>query len=134
VAFREWKKNKAWIWRALDARTRQTVAHHVGKRDDRSCKKFLDKVGIAGKTFLADDWPGFVRLIPEDQLFTGKDLTYPIEQSNSNIRHYLGRFRRRSKITSRAHHMVTKSLNLLHHLMQPQNFSVYQNQALCIFS
>ena len=33
------------------------------------------------------DWEGYHRLIPDDQLFTGKDLTVPIEQDNSNIRH-----------------------------------------------
>ena len=30
-------------------------------------------------------WEGYHRLIPDDQLFTGKDLTVPIEQDNSNI-------------------------------------------------
>jgi hypothetical protein len=28
------------------------------------CQKLLDKVGLQGKTFLADDWDGFHRLIP----------------------------------------------------------------------
>src|ERR1700691_2461286 len=41
---------------------------------------------------------GYHRLIPESQLFTGKDLTVPIEQDNSNIRHFLARFRRRTKV------------------------------------
>ncbi|MDQ6702585.1 MAG: hypothetical protein M3Z96_05525 [Pseudomonadota bacterium] len=51
-------------------------------------------------TFITDDWEGFHRLISEAQLFTGKDLTFPIEQDNSNIRHYLARFRRRTKVAS----------------------------------
>src|SRR3954464_7849774 len=55
-------------------------------------------------------WEGFQRLIPAEQLFTGKDLTFPIEQDNSNIRHHLARFRRRSKVTSRACHMVDGAL------------------------
>jgi hypothetical protein len=33
------------------------------------------KIGVDGKTFLTDEWEGFHRLILEDQLFTGKDLT-----------------------------------------------------------
>jgi IS1 family transposase len=48
---------------------------------------------MEGRTFITDDWEGFHRRIPENQPFTGKDLTFPIEQDNSNIRHYLARFR-----------------------------------------
>jgi insertion element IS1 protein InsB len=78
----------------------------LGGRDDVTCQKLLDKVGLKGKTFLADDWEGFHRLIPQDQLFTGKDLTFSIEQDNSNIRHFLARFRRRTKVVSKAVEMV----------------------------
>ncbi|MDR0632876.1 MAG: hypothetical protein LBF84_01930, partial [Holosporales bacterium] len=56
------------------------------------------------------------QLIPEWKLYTGKDLTFPIEQDNSNTRHYVGRFRRRSKITSRSVEMVDLSLLLLYHV------------------
>ena len=52
--------------------------------------------------FLTDDWEGFHRLIPENQLFTGKDLTFSIEQDNSDIRHFLARFRRRTKVVSKS--------------------------------
>src|SRR5256885_3817382 len=109
----------------------------VGQEDtalDATCRRLLDKVGIEGRIFLTDDWEGFHRLIPAEQLFTGKDLTFPIEQDNSNIRHYLARFRRRSKVTSRARHMVDSSLRLLHHLMQPENFLLHRDQFLSIFA
>lgn len=39
--------------------------------------------------------------IPPDQLFTGKDLTFPIKQDNSNVRHCLAHFRRRTKVMSK---------------------------------
>jgi insertion element IS1 protein InsB len=112
---------------------RRTLAWELGGRDDATCQRLLDRVGVKGHVFLTDDWEGFQRLIPEDQLFTGKDLTFPIEQDNSNIRHYLARFRRRSKVTSRAAHMVDSSLRLLHHLMQPANFLAYRDCLLSIF-
>jgi len=88
----------------------------VGGRDDETCQKLLDKIGIEGKTFVADDWDGYHRLIPQGQLFTGKDLTFPIEQDNSNIRHFLARFRRRTKVVSKCEEMVDLSLRLYHHL------------------
>src|SRR5277367_2799782 len=58
---------------------------------------------------------GYQRLIPDDQLFTGRDLTVPIEQDNSNIRHFLARFRRRTKVVSKAVEMVDLSLRIYHH-------------------
>lgn len=82
---------------------------------------------------MTDDWQGFHRLIPEHQLFAGKDLTFPIEQDNSAIRHRLARFRRRSKVTSRARHMVEGALRLSHHLRQPENFLPLRNSFLSTF-
>ena len=42
-------------------------------------------------------------------------LTFPIEQDNNNICHYLARFRRYSKVTSRSLQMVDLSLWPHHH-------------------
>ncbi|HMA39690.1 MAG TPA: IS1 family transposase [Gemmatimonadales bacterium] len=109
------------------------MAWELGGRDDETVQRLLDQVGLEGNVFLTDDWEGFHRLIPDDQLFTGKDLTFPIEQDNGNVRHYLARFRRRSKVTSRARHMVDKSLRLLAHHLHPKNYAARQHQFLCIF-
>lgn len=83
---------------------------------------------------MTDDWEGFHRCIPEDQLFTGKDLTFPIEQDNSNIRHYLARFRRRTKVVSKSGEMVDLSLRLHHHLRDPKNYAALAAVFLSIFS
>ena len=112
---------------------RRALAWELGGRDDATCRRLLDKVGLKGDVFLTDDWEGFHRLIPEQQLFTGKDLTFPIEQDNSDVRHHLARFRRRSKVTSRARHMVDGALRLLHHLKQPENFLPLRNSFLSAF-
>jgi insertion element IS1 protein InsB len=113
---------------------RRTLAWELGGRDDATCKRLLERVGTEGHVFLTDDGEGFHRLIPQDQLFTGKDLTFPIEQDNSNVRHYLARFRRRTKVTSRALHMVDSSLRLLHHLRRPETFLAYRDTFLSILS
>ncbi len=113
---------------------RRALAWELGGRDDATFRRLLDKVGTRGNVLLTDDRGGFHRLIPEDQLFTGKDLTFGIEQDNSDTRHHLARFRRRSKVTSRAKHMVEGALRLLHHLRQPENFLPYRDKFLSIFS
>ena len=107
----------------------------LGGRDDKTCQRLIDKVGLEGKAFIADDWEGFHRLIPEDQLFTGKDLTFSIEQDNSNIRHCRARFRRRTKVVSKAVEMVDLSLRIYHHFHDnPPNFAALASAFLCIFS
>lgn len=82
---------------------------------------------------MTDDWEGYHRCIPENQLFTGKDLTFPVEQNNSNTRHYLARFRRKSKVTSRSKDMVGLSLRLLENLSNPENYAVWQKSFISIF-
>jgi len=115
VALCKKKSCKLWVWRAYDPITRRTIAWVLGGRDDATCQKLLDKIGLKGKVFVTDDWDGYHRLIPEGQLFTGKDLTFPIEQDNSNIRNFLARFRRRTKVVSKVVEMVDLSLRIYHH-------------------
>ncbi len=67
---------------------------------------------MEGTVFAADDWGGYARCIPENQLFTGKDLTFPIEQDNSNTRHFLARFHRKTKASSRSVAMVDGAIAL----------------------
>jgi len=134
VAFPEKKSAKLWVWRAYDVDQRRAVAWVLGGRDDATCRRLLDKVGVNGKTFVTDDWEGYHRVIPQGQLFTGKDLTFPIEQDNSNVRHCLARFRRRTKVVSKCRTMVDLSLRLLHHLQDPANFASYAEKLVPIFS
>ena len=90
---------------------------------------------MRGEVSNYDDWEGFHRLIPEDQLFTGKDLTVPIERDNSNIRHFLARFRRRTKVVSKTVEMVDLSLRLYHHLHDtPRNFAALFAVFLSVFT
>jgi insertion element IS1 protein InsB len=106
---------------------RRTIAWVLGRRDDATCQKLINKIGVEGKTFVTDDWEGYHRLIPEDQLFTGKDLTVPIEQDNSDIRHFLARFRRRTKVVSKVVEMVDLSLRIYHHFHD--NFDAFTEKA-----
>ena len=106
----------------------------LGGRDDATAQRLLEKVGMTGRTFLADDWAGYRRIIPVEQLRTGKHLTYSIEQDNSNIRHYLARFRRRTKVVSKSAEMVDLSLRLHHYYHQPKNFATLAAAFISIFS
>jgi insertion element IS1 protein InsB len=128
------KSRKLWVWRAYDPFRRRTVAWVLGGRDDASCLRLLAKIGLQGKTFIADHWDGFRRLIPSHQLLTGKQYTHDIERDNSNIRHFLARFRRRTKVVSKQAYRVDLSLRLYHYLHDDlDNMKAYLQQFICIF-
>src|SRR3954454_25141310 len=78
------QKNKVWLWRAIDPVARRLRAWELGGRVDATCRRLLDRIGIEGHLFLTDDWEGFHQLIPEGQLVSGKGLTFPVEQENSD--------------------------------------------------
>jgi IS1 family transposase len=120
VAFHQWKKKKVWVWRAIDGVSRRPLGWTLGTRSDASAKRLIAKVDTGTCFFVTDEWGGFFRLLPEERHFYGKDLTFPIEASNSDIRHRLARFVRRTKASSRSLHMVQHSLTLFHHLQDPQ--------------
>jgi IS1 family transposase len=53
------KKNKQWIWIAMDARSRQIVAFHVGDRSGESARKLWESIPKSYRdkaTFYTDDW------------------------------------------------------------------------------
>ncbi|MDR3235133.1 MAG: IS1 family transposase, partial [Prevotellaceae bacterium] len=52
-------------------------------------------------------------LIPAEQLIQTKKETYTIESYNGQIRHFLARFRRRTKCYSKSAEMIIYSLKLL---------------------
>ena len=120
MAFCEWKKNKVWIWRAVDGVSRRAIAWHVGDRSDASLKKLIRRIDDGKCIFVTDEWEGFFRCLPEDRHFFGKDLTFVIESTNSDIRHRLARFKRRSKASSRSLDMVNRSLILFHYFQDNQ--------------
>jgi insertion element IS1 protein InsB len=67
-------------------------------------------------------------------LLTGKQYTHDIERDNSNIRHFLARFRRRTKVVSKQAYMVDLSLRLYHYLHDDlDNLKTYLQSFICIF-
>jgi insertion element IS1 protein InsB len=84
-------------------------------------------------TFYTDDWKAYQKVIPKERLIIGKQHTVAIEQNNSNIRHYLGRMTRRTKVVSRSQEMVDLSLRLCWFLNEADGFKKIQEQFLCIY-
>jgi IS1 family transposase/transposase-like protein len=117
------KNNKIWLWRAIDGKTRRPLAWVLGNRDASTLKKLIDIVDDGKCAFITDEYAPYFEHIPEDRHYYGKDLTFPVEQSNSDIRHWLGRFVRRSKCTSRSVAALTSCIALMLRTFNHQKFS-----------
>ncbi len=49
------------------------MAWGLSGRDDATCCRLIDKVGLKSRTFVTDDWEGDRRVIPENQLMLLKN-------------------------------------------------------------
>jgi insertion element IS1 protein InsB len=63
--------------------------------------------------FATDYWKSYEEFIPVEKHLQTKAETYTIESYNSRIRHYLARFKRKTKCYSKVSYMIEISLNLL---------------------
>jgi len=75
----------------------------------------------------------FVDVLPPEQHIVGKAHTVAIERDNSNTRHHLGRFTRRTKVVSKKVAMVDLTLKLWQILTLEPWFEKYQTMALSIY-
>ena len=63
--------------------------------------------------YASDYWKSYEEFIPAEKHLQTKAETFTVEGYNSRIRHYLARFRRKTKCYSKATFMIEISLNLL---------------------
>ena len=71
--------------------------------------------------------------IPCEKHVIGKQHTIGIEQNNSNIRHFLGRMTRRTKVVSKSETMVMATLKICWYDNEYNGFEEYQDKSLSIF-
>ena len=106
----------------------------LGGRDTATFRRLYNKVKhLTNCTFYTDDWDAFAKVLPPERHVIGKAHTIAIEQDNSNTRHHLGRFTRRTKVVSKSKSMVDLTLKLWHALTDDSVFRAFQNIALAIF-
>ncbi|MDR3348618.1 MAG: hypothetical protein LBO03_03280 [Acidaminococcales bacterium] len=120
---------------ALDRGTRRTVAWVLGGRDTATFRRLYGKVKhLRGCTFYKDDWRAFSEVLPPERHVVGKAHTIDIEHDNSNTRHHLGRFTRRTKVVYKKAEMVAVALRLWRMLTSEEGFRHYQGIALYIYT
>jgi len=63
--------------------------------------------------FATDHWRSYAEFIPPEQHIQSKAETFTVKGHNSRIRHYLARFKRKTKCYSKSDEIIEISLNLL---------------------
>jgi insertion element IS1 protein InsB len=99
----------------------------LGNRGTETGKNLWDKVKDYANGFvMADYWKSYKEMIPAEQLVQSKAETYTVESYNGVIRHFLARFRRKTKCYSKSEKMIEYSLMLLmakrNNLISIQNY------------
>lgn len=120
------KKNKQWIWIAMDAKTRQVIAFHVGDRGRKGARLLWEKIPEVYRkraTFFTDLYESYVDVIPEKQhkrVTKESGLTNHIERFNGTMRQRISRLVRKT---------LSFSKELKNHIGSIHYFICHYNQA-----
>jgi len=96
------KSDKQWIWIALDVKTRQVIAFHVGDRSKESARQLWDKIPETYRKqaiFHTDLYDSYVDIIPPEhhlRVIKQTGLTNHIERFNCTMRQRVSRLVRAS--------------------------------------
>jgi insertion element IS1 protein InsB len=91
------KANKQWLWMAMDAKTRQVIAFHVGDRSRESANELWAKIPVVYReqaTFYTDQYDAYTGVIPAEQhkAITKKARkTNHVERFNNTLRQRVSR-------------------------------------------
>ena len=108
------KCQKLWLWIAFDPISKQVLNFQLGGRGFKTAKRLFVKLESTCKVnkYATDGWKVYKKIIKKEHLI-GKKYTTHIENFNGQIRHFLARFRRKSKCYSKSVEMIEYSLYVL---------------------
>ena len=85
------KKDKCWIWVALETTSKQVVAFHVGDRSKQSAQAFYEKIPEVFKQkcqlIFTDDHPSYEGVVPVQKHHGGKKFNQNIERLFATMCH-----------------------------------------------
>jgi len=113
MAFSSKKRQKLWVWTAVDRVSGRLLDWELGNRDSKTLSRLLNRLKKYNiKICYTDRWESYAELIPAEMLIQTKRETHHVERMNCRLRHWFGRFKRKSLIVSKSVHMVDNTLAL----------------------
>lgn len=83
--------------------------------------------------YATDDFAPYHQVLPPQRHAVGKELTFTTEQHNSDTRHWLARFRRKSKVVSHSEEMIRLSVIAIEYVHKGGGLHSLLNRLATIF-
>ena len=123
ASFEQKKANKQWVWIAMDAKTCQVIAFHVGDRSHTSAEHLWAKIPLAYRqhaTFYTDQYVVYEKVIPAAQHKAISKLarkTNHLERFNNTLRQRVSRLVREALSFAKklANHIGALKLFICHY-------------------
>lgn len=107
------KKKRQFLWIAVCRETMQILSVKAGRRTKKCFELMQGELeNISIRNYCTDGYQVYNILLPKNSHKTGKRHTYTIEMMMSLVRHYLARFRRKTRCYSKSLEMAEASARL----------------------
>lgn len=122
------KEDKQRIWIAIDIKTKQVIAFHVGDRSENSAKELWKKIPEIYKknsVFYTDDWNAYKGVIPKNQHVVadkGSGYTNIIERFNCTLRQRVSRLVRSALSFSKT---IENHIGAINYFIYHYNITLY---------
>ena len=118
------KKNKIWIWTALDKDYSGILEYVIGDRSSETFEELWEKIKNWNCYFcITDGYKVYPKFIPDGDQIISKIYMTRVEGENSRLRHYLARLHRKTFCYSKSEEMLFLSIKLLIYYLKEGNLS-----------
>ena len=119
------KKNKIWLWTAVDHFQPGLLGWVLGDRSAETFKTLWEIVGSWKCYFyITDGWKVYPQFIPDGDQIISKTYMTRVEGENTRLRHYLARLQRKTLCYSKSVEMLSYSIRLLVHYLKWEDLPI----------
>ena len=119
------KKNKRWIWTALNKDVPGILEYVIGDRSSETFEKLWEKIKNWKCFFwITDGYKVYPKYIPDGDQIISKIYMTRVEGENSRLRHYLARLHRKTFCYSKSDEMLFLSIKLLVYYLKNKELSL----------
>ncbi len=123
------KKNKIWLWTAVNKHNPGVIAWVLGDRSSETFKLLWQIISCWHSYFyVTDGYPVYPCFISNEDHIVSKTYMTRVEGENSRFRHYLARLRRKTFCYSKSEEMLKLSIRLVIHYLKYGSVAL---RALC---